>query len=207
MPIDSDLLAFLFQGAALGLAAAATPGPLLAFLVTQTLEGGWRRGMPIALAPLLSDLILVPVILLLLKQLDPRALRVLGLAGGVFILYTAWSLWKSRRSGQAEALLEPQTGLSLRRAVVINFLSPGPYAYWSTVNGPLVMRAWGISIGHAAGFVISFYALFVGTMLAMVLALHFARQKAPRLVSGLMLAGIVILVLFGLLLIYNGLFP
>jgi len=38
------------------------------------------------------------------------------------------------------------------------------------------------------------------------LALHFARQKAPRLVRGLMLAGIVILAVFGLLLIYHGLF-
>lgn len=201
--MDNDLLSFLTQGALLGLAAAVTPGPLLAFLITQTLSGGWRRGAPVAFAPLLSDLLLVPAILLLLKQLNPLALRFLGLAGGVFVLYTAWKLWTSWESKQTEKLVESQPGMTLRQAVFMNFLSPGAYAYWTTVNGPLVIRAWNLSIGHAASFIAAFYGFFVGSMLLLVMALHFTRQKAPQLVRGLILAGIFILAGFGFVLVFN----
>lgn len=158
--MDNNLLSLVTQGAMLGIAAAATPGPLLAFLITQTLSGGWKRGAPVAFAPLLSDLILVPVILLLLKQLNPMALRLLGLGGGIFVLYTSWKLWQSWRKGPEEQLLETRAGLTLRQAVLINFLSPGAYAYWTTVNGPLVINAWKISIGHAVGFIAAFYGFF-----------------------------------------------
>lgn len=201
--MDSNLLAFVTQGSLLGLAAAATPGPLLAYLITQTLSGGWRRGAPVAFAPLLSDLILVPVILFVLKQLNPLALRVLGAAGGVFVLYTAWQLWKTWNKKQPEKLLEGRPGFTLRQAVLMNFLSPGAYAYWTTVNGPLVIRAWNLSIGYAFGFVAAFYGFFVGSMLLIVLLLHVTRQKAPQIVRGLLLAGIFILGGFGILLIYN----
>lgn len=85
--MDNNLLSLIAQGAMLGIAAAAIPGPLLAYLITQTLSGGWKLGAPVAFAPLLSDLILVPAILLLLKQLNPQALRLVGLGGGVFVLY------------------------------------------------------------------------------------------------------------------------
>ncbi len=201
--MDNNLLSLIAQGAMLGIAAAATPGPLLAYLITQTLSGGWKRGAPVAFAPLLSDLILVPVILLLLKQLNPLALRLVGLGGGIFVLYTAWKLWLSWRTRQEEQLLEAKPGLTLRQAVLINFLSPGAYAYWTTVNGPIVINAWNTSIGHAVGFVAAFYGFFVGSMLVLVMALHFTRQKAPKLVRGLMILGIIILAGFGLLLVYR----
>jgi len=201
--MDLDWLSFLTQGALLGLAAAATPGPLLAYLITQTLSGGWRRGAVVAFAPLLSDLVLVPAILLLLKQLNLLALRILGFAGGVFILFTAWNLWKNWQKEQTQTLLESRPGFTLRQAVLINFLSPGAYAYWTTVNGPLVIRAWNQSIGYALGFIAAFYGLFIGSMLLMALALHLTRAKAPRFVRGLMLVGIIILTGFGLLLLYQ----
>lgn len=201
--MESDLFLYLAQGSLLGLAAAATPGPLLAYLLTQSLAGGWRRGAPVAFAPLLSDLILVPAILFLLKQLAPFTLRLLGAAGGVFVLHTAWQLWRTWRKKQQEDLLKVRPGFTLRQAVLMNFLSPGAYVYWSTVNGPLVLRAWNQSIGYAIGFIAAFYGFFVGSMLLLVLVLHFTRQKAPQVVRGLMLSGIIILGGFGLLLIYN----
>ena len=53
--MDSQIpAAFLLQGAALGFTAATVPGPFQAFLISESLAGGWRRGAPIAFAPLIS---------------------------------------------------------------------------------------------------------------------------------------------------------
>ena len=46
---------FFWQGAALGLTAAATPGSLQTLLISETLWGGFRRGARITLAPLITD--------------------------------------------------------------------------------------------------------------------------------------------------------
>ena len=189
--------------ALLGLAAAVTPGPLLAYLVTQSLSGGWRRGAPVAFAPLLSDLILVPVILLLLKQLNPLDYASLAWLEGSSSFTLPGSCGETGLLRKQGPCLKPRPGFSLRQGVLLNFLSPGAYTYWTTVNGPLVIRAWSISAWHAAGFVSAFYGLFVGSMLVLVLVLQFARQKAPQLVHGLMFAGIVILAVFGVFLLYN----
>ena len=43
---------YFVQGILLGLAAAFSPGPLQAFYMSQTMIAGWRRTIPIALAPM-----------------------------------------------------------------------------------------------------------------------------------------------------------
>jgi threonine/homoserine/homoserine lactone efflux protein len=45
----------VLSGAALGLSAGVTPGPLLALVIAQTLTHGPREGGKVALAPLLTD--------------------------------------------------------------------------------------------------------------------------------------------------------
>jgi threonine/homoserine/homoserine lactone efflux protein len=49
-------LTYLLQGAALGIAAAITPGTFQTYLISESLTGGFRRSAPIAFAPLISDL-------------------------------------------------------------------------------------------------------------------------------------------------------
>jgi threonine/homoserine/homoserine lactone efflux protein len=50
-----DFIPFFLQGAALGLTAAGSPGAFQAYLINQSLSGGWRRGALVALRPLISD--------------------------------------------------------------------------------------------------------------------------------------------------------
>ena len=90
-------LAYLIQGTALGLSAAAAPGPFQTYLITQTLLGGWRRGAPIAFAPLISDPPAVIKILILLNQVPPGFITVVTLTGGLFALYLAYGLWRQWR--------------------------------------------------------------------------------------------------------------
>ena len=202
----STPFAFLAQGFLLGLTAAVSPGPLLVYLINQSLAGGWRRGMLVAFAPLISDAPIVIVILLLLSQIPPMFLNVVSLAGGLFVFYLAWSLWKQWRLG-AQLTGEEKTRLrgGLGQAVLMNFLSPGPYIFWSLVNGPLLLSALQQSAWHAAAFLFGFYGTFISGMLGLVAIFHQARRFGPRLVRSLLLVSIVILVVFGVMLIYQGL--
>ena len=87
-----SLIPLMLQGLALGLSAAASPGPLQSYLITQTLAGGWRRGAPVAFAPLVSDGPIIVTLLLLLDRLPDIYLQLISLAGGLFVLYLAWEL-------------------------------------------------------------------------------------------------------------------
>ena len=52
---------YIAQGLVYGFAAAAQPGPLQTYIISQAVARGWKRALPTALAPLISD---GPIILL-----------------------------------------------------------------------------------------------------------------------------------------------
>ena len=89
------MLPYLLRGPALGLPAAAQPGPFQAYLLSQTMRNDWRRTLPAALAPLISDGPILVLVLLILAQLPDSFLRFLQLAGGLFILYLAWRAYRA----------------------------------------------------------------------------------------------------------------
>jgi threonine/homoserine/homoserine lactone efflux protein len=66
---------FFWQGAALGLSAAATPGSLQTLLISEMLLGGFKRGARITLAPLITD---APII----NWLNPNPYLFWTLVGG-----------------------------------------------------------------------------------------------------------------------------
>ena len=207
------MLALFLQAATIGLAAAASPGAFQAFMINQTLLGGWRRGAPVALSVFISDPPIVITILLLLNQLPENFMRWIGLAGGLFVLYMAWGTFRSLKRGAvdqdnaeaaAQAAQSPVGKIFLRGALM-NLLSPGPYTFWTLVLGPLLLDALRQSPWHGVAFLAGFYSLFISGMLGIVLLFHLARRMGPKVVRALTLASIVILVLFGLLLLRGAL--
>lgn len=182
----------------MGITAAASPGAFQTFLISESLRGGWRRGMPVAFAPLVSDAPIVVAILLLLGRLPPLFLRGISLAGGIFVLYLAWGAWQNWRKGGGLSESETQNERrGLWRGAVMNLLSPGPYLFWSLVNGPLLLAALRQSPLHGGAFLVGFYGIFIGTMLAIVGVFHQARRLGPRAVRGLLWVSIGILFIFG----------
>lgn len=49
------MIPYVVFGLTYGFACAVQPGPFQAYLVSLALAHGWRRALPAALAPLLSD--------------------------------------------------------------------------------------------------------------------------------------------------------
>lgn len=198
----------LAQAVSLGFTAAISPGPFLAYVISQTLSRGWRQTIPLVFAPLLADLPVILLTVFILGQLPDWALRLIQVIGGLFILTLAWSTLRQARGGihlGAAPAEGPQGRGFFMRGLLMNFLSPGPWIFWSVVNGPIVIRAWGQSPAAALLFVGSFYAVLIGGLAAWVLAFHQARRLDARIVRGLLLLSGIVLLLFGLLLLRSGL--
>jgi len=200
--MPSPLIVFL-QGLALGVSASAAPGPFQTYLVNQTLLSGWRKSITISFAPLIADIPIVLITVLLLDQVPASLLDWISAAGGCFILYIAWKSWRQFRRFSQRPLddPEPTTNNRLRNGILMNLLSPGPYAFWALVNGPLLISAINKSWFHGLAFIMGFYGALIACFMAIVLIFSYARKLGQRYVQGLLLISIIILVLFGCLLL------
>ncbi len=220
------MIALIAQGMGIGFSAGMTPGPLQVFLLTQTLQNGWRHAIWIIFSPLLSDGPIVALILLALQSASGGLLRAVSLVGGGFILYLAWGLWKQIRAGDfappvdaahvptestpaeaaAAVLAVPITPWgALRRAVAINALGPGPWLFWGTTMGPTVILAWQESPPSAIGFVVAFYGVFLGVMAIQVILFHQARRLGPGVMRTALWIGLAAMLFFAAGLFWRGL--
>lgn len=189
---------YLLQGIGYGFSAAAQPGPFQAYMISQSLSRGWRRALPVAFAPLLSDGPILVLVLFLLSRVPPALVRILYLAGGLFVLYMAWKAlqnWRKFDPAGAVAAAPAEGTVNLWRGAAMNLLNPGPYIYWSLVTGPLLISGWRIAPVNGIGFLAGFYATIVGCDVAIILLFSLARRFGPSL-SRLMI-GISALALTG----------
>lgn len=190
------MIAFVVQGIGYGFAGASQPGPFQTYAISQTLKNGWRRSLSIALAPLISDGPIILLVLLALSRVPASMQRVLHLASGCFLLYLAAGAFKSwrRAAGRAGESIEP-AHQSMLKAVFMNFISPGPYVYWSLVAGPAFLAGWRDAPSSGIGFLLGFYGTLVATFGTIIMVFGTARELGPKLtrlllgLSALALAG------------------
>lgn len=195
----------LLSGLVMGLAAGVSPGPLLALVIGETIRHDRRMGIRVALAPLITDVPIVLLSLLLLSRLSGyrTVLGVISLAGALFIGYLAY---ESLRSRGLEAEGIPPRPRSFRKGLITNLLSPHPYLFWITVGAPVVIRAGQSSLSAAVLYILGFYALLVGSKVAVAVIVD--RSKAwihSRIYVYLIRALGVVLFVFALLFLRDGL--
>ena len=194
------------QGVTLGFSAAASPGPFQAFLFAHASRLGVRRTLPLVLAPLVSDVPIVAVILLALTRVPDGFLRGLEVAGGAFLLWLSWGSWRTpgeRGGGAPSSGAGP--GGSFARAVVVNATGPGPWIFWSTVCGPILSEAWRAGAPRALAFLLGFYGLLVGGKAVLVVAFGLAGRIGPRTARGLGIASAAAMAAMGALQLWRGL--
>jgi len=190
---------YVLLGATYAFAAAVQPGPFQAYLISATLGHGWRRAVPAVLAPLLSDVPIISLVLLVLTQVPPAAVNLLRLAGGVFLLYLAARAFAAFRTYRApEAGRSASTTRTLLEAVVVNLLNPNPYLSWSLVLGPLLLEAWRADPAYGIGFVVSFYVTMIASTALILLPFAGARALGPRVGRALVGLSALALAAFGL---------
>ena len=182
----------------LGFVAAVQPGPYQTFLISRTLQHGWRNTLPAVFAPLLSDIPAISLALLMLTSLPLWMENALYFVGGFFVFFLAYGVFRSFRNYtfNRAALLESKRQ-SFLRAVTLNLLNPNPYFYWSLVSGPLLLRGWREAAAHGIAMVSSFYATMLLTCAGIILLFAGVGRLFPKVNRMLLGISVVALALFG----------
>lgn len=193
------MLEYVLIGLGYAFAAAVQPGPFQAFLFSRVAERGWRATLPAVLAPVVSDGPIAVLALVVLKELPRVWLRGLQGAGGLLLLYLAFTslrAWKTPPDANrdAGATAKPKT---LAEAVMVNLLNPNPYLGWSLILGPLVLKAWSQSPSNAVALVVSFYAAIVVLQGALVILFGTASFLTPKMQRRLVLVSALLLAALG----------
>lgn len=190
------MLAYFLQGFILGFPAAATPGPLQALYLSQTMRVGWKRTLPSALAPLLSDGPIILLVLFVLTRTPDYLLRGIRFAGGLFILYLAYRAFLQFRAQAVDQPTPNDTShKGLLTAAITNLLNPNPYIFWGVVAGPLLIEAWRESSLYGISFMVGFYGTMISGLVGLIMLFAAAGHLTERMVR--LMSGLSALALFG----------
>lgn len=200
------MLFYLSQGLFLGGTAVAQPGPFQAYLLSQTLEKGWRRTLTAAFAPLISDGPIIILMLFILTRTPAWMLTGLQIAGGFFLLFLAYRAFVTYKNTAVTEPTElpPPTNSSIFHAALMNALSPGPYIFWATITGPILLAGWRESAGHGLSFLLGFYGMLIGGFIGFITLFALARKLDPKVSRMLSLVSALALLLFGLYQLWQG---
>ena len=190
---------YIVLGIGYGFAAAAQPGPLQTFLISQALMKGWRRSLASALAPLISDGPIIALCLLVLSRVPSWLQKFLYLAGGLFILYLAYGAYRSWTAFNPEIpSVETGNRQTLLQAALTNILAPGAYIFWTLVTGPILIRGWRETPVHGISFLVGFYVTMILSLCLIIIIFGAARQLGPKVNRALLGISAVALFIFGL---------
>ena len=169
------MLAYLFSGTVFGLSAGLAPGPLLTLVITETLRGGLKAGIRVALAPLITDVPIVLLTLFVISKLThfEEVLGLISIFGAVFVAYLGY---ESMCTKEIPVLAGDTDLQSLRKGVITNFLNPHPYLFWFSVGSPMAVKAYSTSVLSAVAFVCSFYVLLVGAKIILAVLISTSRS-------------------------------
>jgi len=200
---------YLLQGIAYGLAAASQPGPFQTYLISQTLLRGWKKALPAALAPLVSDGPIILICITVLSQVPKWLERGLYIAGGLFILYLAYGAFNSWKNfvPQTTAQADFSARQNVLQAALTNALSPGPYLFWTLATGPILLKGWRETPLHGISFLAGFYITLLLSLSAIIIVFGATARFGPKVNRALLGISAVALFIFGLYQLWQGFFP
>ena len=199
------MLPYLIFGITYAFAAAIQPGPFQTFIISKTLENGWKRTLPAAFAPVLSDGPIIVLVLFILTNIPPLFLRFLQIGGGLLLLYLAYSSFRSFLN--FEKLKKPEenkTDSTLLKAVLVNIINPAPYIGWSLIMGPMFIKGYRESAINGIILIAAFYITIVISQAGIILLFGLARNLGPKVTRITLGIASVGLAAFGVYLLWQG---
>ena len=201
------MLPSVLLGSGLAFAAVLQPGPLQAYFLSSVAQRGWRRTLPAALAPICSDGPIVLIVLFALTRLPETVARLMQAAGGLLLLYFAWSAYREWRGGSLPEEAQKGGGSrTLLEAMGINLLNPNPWLGWTLVMGPALLAAWRAAPAFGIAFLVSFYGVIVGGSALLILLLGTTSFLSARARHSLILISALLLAALGLYRLSIGIF-
>ena len=193
-----SVLNYLIFGITYAFAAAVQPGPLQTYIISQTIKRGWRKTLPTAFAPVVSDGPILILVLFLLSTIPDNFIIVLRIGGGIFLLYLGLRAFKSwREFDEDETISDESNKHTLLSAVFVNLLNPAPYLGWSLIMGPLFLEGWRIAPINGITLILGFYVTMIITLVGIIILFGFARELGPKVSKILLGLSSIALFIFG----------
>jgi threonine/homoserine/homoserine lactone efflux protein len=171
---------YLLQGITFGLAAAIQPGPFQTYVITQTVQNGHRRALPLVFVPLCTNLPIVALVVLVLQRLPDAGIILLRLVGGAYMLVLAHGFLRSAlRPTPADTTAKTLVFASFWQAMMVSLLNPNPYLFWGLVTGPILISGWRLSPVNAVALLAGFYLAMMLVTVAIVLAFGLVGRWNP----------------------------
>jgi threonine/homoserine/homoserine lactone efflux protein len=199
------MLTYLVFGVTFAFAAAIQPGPLQAFIISQTMKNGWKKTIPAAFAPVLSDIPIILLVLLILSSLPHSFLKFLHIGGGLLLLYLAYSSFRSYVNFEKkEQQISIKADNTLIKAVLINILNPNPYIGWSLIMGPLFLKGYNESLSNGIALIAGFYITMILCQMGIIILFGLARNLGPKVTKITLGIASLGLAAFGIFLLWQG---
>ncbi len=177
----------VLTGLSIGLASGIAPGPLTILAIAATLRRGRGAGVKIAIAPLLSDTLIIIAAFTVVSRLPVSVITWLGLAGGIVVAIFGVEILRAARSADPDSLVGTAESDRLRFSVPLvlqgfltNLLNPAPWIFWITAGSALLVTTWRSSPRDAVVFLVAFYVTLVGSKIALVLLVGATRHRMTR---------------------------
>ena len=157
---------FIIIGTILGLTSGITPGPLLALVLSESLQHGAKAGMKVAVAPILSDIPIIALSLYVLAKLSSYnvVLGIVSFLGGIFLLFLGIENFREKKLVLNH---RDAASRSFAKGVMVNALNPHPYLFWFTIGAPIANRALEQHPLSLPAFLGCFYASFIGAKIVL----------------------------------------
>ncbi len=155
MEIAEDIAFGLF----LGIAAAVSPGALLALLISETLRGNIKNGVLVSLSPIITDLPILFISIYILKKIENFTVLIgtISATGGIILFYLGIKNFTGRYSHISTDLHG-----SFLKGIIINILNPYTYLFWFFIGAPYISEKEFI---ESTAFVVSFFVGITGSMI------------------------------------------
>ena len=195
----------LLHGVSFAVLPLSSLSPFKIYVLSQALRQGWRRSLPLSLAPLIADIPVILLIWLVLSQLPAWTLNVLRVLGGLFYAYLAYRLVRRTQEPDPEEVLQDVPRRTFREAIVAVWLSPPVYINWSSIGVPALLGYGAQSTWYAVGFLVGFYVLWVGGLALQIFLVGQAGRYSTKANAVVLVAAALFLAGFGAYQIWIGL--
>jgi threonine/homoserine/homoserine lactone efflux protein len=173
-------------------------GPFKIFVLSQSIQYGWRRSLRLVLTPLVAD---IPVILLgwlVLRQMPEDVINMLRITGGLFFFYLAYVLFSNVRRFQiSEEKIANAPNRTFWQAATAIWISPHVYINWTIIGVPALLAYSEESIWRGLAFLFFFYILWIGGLSGQIFLFGKAGLINEQANKYLVTVGSLLLVIFG----------